>query len=303
MQTILELLDRIILPITISDVEFVDKGFSTDRKYKLYSNTQTSFLLRVNDLSTMERQCESFNCLSQLWNLEIPCPEPVCFGVCRELGVSYLVQSYLAGESADEVIPKLSSAQQYKVGLEAGEVLCRIHKALKPSCPVDDYALRSQKYLKHLEIVAELGITYYGQQIADQYVNQYLHLLKDRPTTFRHGDYHPGNLVIDQDQLAGVIDFNRCDWGDPIDDFYKISWFGAPLSPEYACGQIRGYFNGAPPEDFWVLYNLYVALNLPTDIVWTYRNYPRDLDRSIELINQISQTHDFNEGKPPAWWK
>jgi len=133
-------------------------------------------------------------------------------------------------------------------------------------------------------------------------VAAHLDLLKDRPTTFRHGDYHPGNLIVQGEVLVGIVDFNRCDWGDPIDDFYKIAFFGAPLSEEYARGQIVGYFGGDPPDGFWQLYNLYVAMVLPADIFWTQQHYPQDLGASLELIELITSTHDFEGGGPPAWW-
>jgi aminoglycoside phosphotransferase (APT) family kinase protein len=40
--------------------------------------------------------------------------------------------------------------------------------------------------------------------------------------TFLHDDYHPGNLIIQDKKLSGIIDFNRYDWGDPIHDFVNL---------------------------------------------------------------------------------
>jgi len=196
----------------------------------------------------------------------------------------------------------MTPAQQYAVGHKAGEVLAEIHRALVSPDQVDDYAVRGDKYVRHQRFVQESRLSFRGQDRAEKYVAAHLDLLKDRPTTFRHGDYHPGNLIVQGEVLVGAVDFNRGDWGDPIEDFYKIAFFGAPLSQEYARGQILGYFGGDPPDGFWPLYNLYVAIVLPADIVWTQQHYPQHLGASLELIELITSTHDLEEGGPPAWW-
>ncbi len=98
--------------------------------------------------------------------------------------------------------------------------------------------------------VLELGIAFHGQEEAERYVSDHLDLLCDRPTVLRHGDYHPSNLIVQDEDVTGVVDFNRCDWGDPWEEFYKIAFFGAPVSENYACGQLFGYFGGSPPERF-----------------------------------------------------
>ncbi len=123
-----------------------------------------------------------------------------------------------------------------------------------------------------------------------------------RPTVLRHRDYHPGNLIVHDGTLAGVVDFNRCGWGDPWEEFYKLAFFGAPLSQEYARGQIIGYFGGPPPGEFWPIYNLYLAMALFGDIAWTERNWPQYLQSSFDLIDRIAPAHDLENGGPPEWW-
>ena len=158
------------------------------------------------------------------------------------------------------------------------------------------------KYDRHRSQVQELGFTFRHQAQVESYIAAHLDLLRDRPTVCRHGDYHPGNLVVDGARLCGVVDFNRCDWGDPTEEFYKVAFFGAPLSQDFACGQIEAYFGGNPPDDFWPLYNLHLAIALFGDLSWTHRHWPQYLDTSRRLIDLIVRTHDFGGGGPPTWW-
>ena len=290
------------LPAPIAEIEFLDKGYSADRKYVLRSHGGTDYLLRISDIAEEQVRRANFELVSRLWAKGIACPHPICFDTDPELGVCFMVLTYLSGDSGEEALPKMGPAQQYAVGHQAGEELAKMHRALAPADPVDDYAIRGDKYVRHQKLVQEAGLSFRGQDRAERYVAAHLDLLRGRPTTFRHGDYHPGNLVVQGDALVGAVDFNRCDWGDPVDDFYKIAFFGAPLSPDYARGQITGYFGGAPPDGFWPLYNLYVAMVLPADIVWTQQHYPQHLSASLELIEIITSTHDFEDGGAPAWW-
>lgn len=293
------------LPIegTARSVEFLDKGFSDDRKYLITCDDKAAYLLRVSDIAKKHIRQADFDYVSKLSAKSIACPRAMHFGENAGNGVCYGLYTYILGDCAEDALPKLTTAQQYSFGLQAGKELLKIHFALAPTEVVDDFARRGGSHTRHSKMVAEQGITFSGQKTADAYVEKNLHLLHNRPTTFRHGDYHPGNLIVKDGKLAGVIDFNRCDWGDPIDDFYKIALFGAPLSQAYACGELTGYFGGGPPEDFWPLYNLYVAAILPSDIVWTQQHYPQHLAASIELIELITATHDFVDGGPPDWWQ
>ena len=287
----------------VSAVEFLDKGYSADRKFRLHSDTKPSYLLRVSDISEERIRRSNFDLLSRLSRKGIACPRAIHFGTNAALGVCFIVQTYLPGECAEEALPKLPAARQYDVGRQAGEELRRIHEALLPPGPVDDLAIRSGKYAQYQKVVGELAISFEGQERAAGYVDGHLHLLRNRPTTFRHGDYHPGNLLLQDGMLAGVVDFNRCDWGDPVDDFYKLALFGAPVSEQYARGQVIGYFGREPPKDFWPLYNLYVAMVLPGDIVWTEKHYPQFLSDSLKRVELVASTHDLHDGGPPAWWR
>jgi aminoglycoside phosphotransferase (APT) family kinase protein len=54
--------------------------------------------------------------------------------------------------------------------------------------------------------------------------------IKNRPNLFQHDDFHAGNIIVKENRYAGVIDFNRYDWGDPIHEFYKLALFSREVS-------------------------------------------------------------------------
>ena len=115
------------------------------------------------------------------------------------------------------------------------------------------------------------ALTFRGQVEILRYVESNIDLLRESPVRFRHDDYHPDNLIIRDGRLAGIIDFNRCDWGDPLEDFYKVAWFTSMVSTPFARGQVEGYSVDPTPERFWERYNLLVAVNIPGSLAYAPR--------------------------------
>jgi len=74
-------------------------------------------------------------------------------------------------------------------------------------------------------------------------------------------------MVLDGKETLGIIDFDRADYGDPWEEFNRITWCAA-ASRYFAAGRIDGYFNGDVPENFWKLFLLYISINLIGSIPW-----------------------------------
>ena len=49
----------------------------------------------------------------------------------------------------------------------------------------------------------------------------------DRPPVWLHGDLHPGNILVDDGQVSGVIDFGDITAGDPASDL-SVAWMLLP---------------------------------------------------------------------------
>ncbi|EPY06294.1 hypothetical protein PAALTS15_16301 [Paenibacillus alvei TS-15] len=106
--------------------------------------------------------------------------------------------------------------------------------------------------------------------------------MRHRPNLFQHDDFHVGNLIIKDNQLSGVIDFNRFDWGDPIHEFLKVGMFSSEVRIPFSIGQIRGYHKDSEPDDlFWRLYSLYLAM---------------------DKIDRVLEDHDYFRLLKPKWY-
>lgn len=90
------------------------------------------------------------------------------------------------------------------------------------------------KAQRNIKIYQNCPVRMDGAQKFIACIEQNRHLLKNRPQCFQHGDYHIGNMMIENGKLV-VIDFDRYDFGDPWEEFNRIVW----------CAQRRPYLRPA----------------------------------------------------------
>lgn len=111
-------------------------------------------------------------------------------------------------------------------------------------------------------------------------------------------------MILNDKKFAGVIDFERYDWGNPIHEFLKIGIFSRGISKQFSTGQIKGYFEGTEPdEDFGRLYSLYLAMCVFSSVVWTSNTYPEDMDNALDKIYMFLDDHDYFNEIEPKWYK
>jgi aminoglycoside phosphotransferase (APT) family kinase protein len=146
----------------------------------------------------------------------------------------------------------------------------------------------------------EFGLRFNGDEQVLAYIEQNRHLLKNRPQCFQHGDYHVGNMMIENGELK-IIDFDRYDFGDPWEEFNRIVW-SAAASPHFATGQLRGYFGGEPPIEFFKLLAFYIASNTLSSIYWASPFGQSDLDTMMKQAQDVLRWYDNMRNPVPAWY-
>ncbi len=284
---------------SVDAIEFLDKGFSDERKYILWESGEPTYLLRISGIEKLLRRQRDFDLLRTHHDRGIRCSPPLEFGINKQSRLCYTLLGYIPGKSGADAIPKLPVSAQYEIGMDAGQELWALHQLKHPTGDLDWFEARVAKYESKVSQARELGLTFRGQGMIQRYIETNISLLRESEVRFQHDDYHPDNLIIHKGRLQGVIDFNRCDWGDPVEDFYKVPWFTTTISIPFARGQVEGYLGVASPDRFWERYNLLVALNLDGSLVYARQE---DMDWWPERLDKIVSEHDFEKGGPPRWF-
>lgn len=284
-------------------IEQINKGFSNDKKYVVKMADGKKYLLRTAAIDQYDRKKSEFDLITDLQNYCIQSPYPIEVGRIEELGLSYYLLTYIEGEDARDVLPLYSVQEQYEIGLAAGEDLAKIHNVRAPALIEPWYSRIIKKHQKYVEAYQTCGVKIQGDDKVIQFIDKNEQFLIKRPNRFQHDDFHVGNIIVENRKYAGIIDFNRYDWGDPYHDFLKVGLFSREVSIPFSIGQINGYFNDEIPEDFWTLYSIYLGMSIFSAIVWTIKVAPRNLYEMIERSYQILEDHKNFEIIKPVWFK
>ncbi len=279
----------------------IAKGWSADIKYRLISHAGPDLLLRISSLDVLGQAGADHALLAKLQNLDLPVPKPLEFRVDEELGAVCSILTWLEGEDADRVAVELPLEEQYKLGLQAGQLLRKIHSLPAPS-DCEPWAQRfSRKVSRNIAAYQRCGLSFSGGEQMISFVQSRLNLLGDRPQCMHHGDYHIGNMVISKSNKLGIIDFNRTDFGDPIDEFNRII-FTAEVSPAFASGQINGWLDGEPSEDFFELLTFYIASNCLSAVPWSLSFGEEETASMLRRVEMVSDWFAGMERVIPTWY-
>ena len=288
----------------MSDFNFIKiqeilKGWSGDRKYCATSESGTKYLYRISPGAQIDIKTFEFGMMKRLVALGVPMCLPLEIGTCPE-GI-YLLQSWVNGTDAEDVITLYPKKKQYTYGLEAGMILKIIHSIPAPPQQKDWEERFNQKIDRNIKRYRDCPIHYENGDRFLEYLNANRHLLKNRPQCYQHGDYHIGNMMIEESRLV-IIDFNRNDFGDPWEEFNRIVWC-VQASPPFASGMVDGYFDSKPPMIFWKLLALYISSNTLSSLPWSMPFGQSEMDIMVQQAAQILDWYDNMRNPVPSWYR
>jgi len=289
---------------TFARVEPIEKGWSEDRKYSVTNSNGAKYLLRISPIERYETRKALFEMLKQVDTLGIPMCLPVELGTCSD-GV-YLLQSWIDGEDLETVLSLLPETEQYVMGLKSGEIIRKMHSIPAPDSQVEWAARFNRKTDLKIQKYHECGLRFDGDYYIVDYIEKNRGLLEKRPQCFQHGDYHIGNMMIENDvkpleNALKIIDFDRYDFGDPWEEFNRIV-FSAAASPHFATGQLRGYFCGEPPMEFFKLLAFYISSNTLSSIYWAIPFGTSNLDIMMKQSQDVLRWYDNMKNPVPTWY-
>jgi len=279
----------------------IDKGWSGDRKYCAVIDDSSQYLLRIASVERLERKRREYERMLEVAQLGISMCLPLEFGTCAE-GV-YTIQSWVDGEDAECVVVSMDERAQYRYGLEAGRILAKIHTIPAPEGAPDWETKFNAKIDRKIAMYENCELKYEsGGEAFLKCIAQNRCLLRGRPQSYQHGDYHIGNMMINRSGILTIIDFDRDDFGDPWEEFNRIVWC-AQAAPAFASGMVDGYFNGEIPMEFWKLLALYISSNTLSSLPWAI---PYGMEQIQVMQNQAAQVLEWYDGMNkmvPSWYK
>lgn len=215
-----------------------------------------------------------------------------------------MILTFLPGENGELVLRGMSKREQYEAGYQAGKELKKLHALCAPDdCP-PWYTVKKKKSDQYLQKFNEMELDKNIKYLLNDTIKRYEEMMIDRPNRFQHDDFHPANLIIRNNQFAGIIDFQRMDWGDLIHDLQKVGFFTKSISGDFAKGNIDGYHDGQEINaQFWELYTLYSAMHIVSAIVWSYKNAEKEFSKIKRQSYEVIEDHDLFNSTIPKWYR
>lgn len=282
-------------------VEEISKGWSSDKKYFVTTNTGESLLLRISDINQYDIKKKEYEIIKKYSKLGISMSMPLDFGICNDGKNVYILLSWIDGKDLEEILPNLSESEQYFLGREAGKILRKIHSIPLEKVDVPINTKREKKLLQ-LSRYEDSQVRISNDEVAIEYVKTNINQIWKETPVYMHGDFHPGNLIYKADGSIGVIDFNRWEVGDPYEEFYKLESFGIEVSIPYCIGQIEAYFKDKIPEEFWIANAVYVAQASLFSIKWAEKFGQEEIDGMVRRARvSFANFEDFRR-YIPKWY-
>jgi aminoglycoside phosphotransferase (APT) family kinase protein len=269
----------------------INKGWSSDKKYYIETSDNKHLLLRIADISEFAHKQHEFETMKQFFAVDIPMSEPMDFGVCDSGKSVYTLLTWCEGEDAEKVLPLLSETEQYTIGLQAGRILRKINSVSLTEPSLDWANTYNKKMNSYIQNYYDCGMRFEEDELLINYINANRYLMQNRPMCLTHGDFHVGNLILSADKNLSVIDFNRFKMVDPFHSFGALV-FSAVTSPNFATGQINGYFEGDPPAEFWNLLALYMSAIAVNSLPWSIPFGQEEIDFAKRQIKDILSWYD-----------
>ena len=163
------------------------------------------------------------------------------------LGPGY-VMDRIAGETIPRKILRDDEYAEARQGMarRCGEIMARIHSIELDTLPPLE-AVPAKEQIERLMIVPQI----YKEHIPTfEFAVRWMmdHLPEEKETCLVHGDFRNGNLVVGEDGIRAVLDWELAHLGDPMEDLAYIninSWrFGNIDQPVGGFGQRRDLFAG-----------------------------------------------------------
>lgn len=285
-------------------IELLEKGWSSDAKYRIETTDGERLLLRITDIAERGRKEMEYSMLRRADTLGIPMTRPLRFGLCNGGKSVYQLLSWCEGEDAQSLFPRLTGVEQYLIGLKAGKALKSLHTLPAPE-HAEPWSTRfGQKIQGRLFSLPPQSRNLQGLDTILRYLDENKALLEQRPQCFIHGDFNASNLIVTPEGEIGVIDFNafNLDHGDPWWEFCAVAW-GKEAEGCFFTGLIRGYFEGEPPPAFFQMLALYYAYDVLAALCETSQGAEGSPEDGPRHLSNVLRWFDGMRNPVPTWYE
>jgi len=210
------------------------KGGQSNPTYKIITETKNLVLRRKPPgklLPSAHAVDREYKVITALYETDVPVPKT--YGLCEDddvAGTAFFVMDFLDGDLFwDPMIPSLTNKDRTEIYQNKNKTLAKLHAVDYKKIGLEDYGKPGNYVARQ---VSRWSKQYRASETNDiEAMNNLIEWLPknipdDDETSIVHGDYRLDNMILKDNQVIGILDWELSTLGHPIADFsyHCLSW-------------------------------------------------------------------------------
>ena len=210
------------------------KGGQSNPTYKIITESKNLVLRRKPPgklLPSAHAVDREYKVITALYKTEVPVPKT--YGLCEDddvAGTAFFVMDFLDGDLFwDPMIPSMTNRDRTEIYKNKNKTLAKLHSVDYKKIGLEDYGKPGNYVARQ---VSRWSKQYRASETDNiEAMNNLIDWLPknipdDDETTIVHGDYRLDNMILKNNEVIGILDWELSTLGHPIADFsyHCLSW-------------------------------------------------------------------------------
>lgn len=230
------------------------------------------YLLKINVRHKLKEDIDNEIYAHEILASQLKVPKIVYRGTLRQTREAFFVQEWLDGMDAKTCMNEMSIDERKEFFYEFGTLIGKMHQ-IKNCCYSEDILcnktyhsltdfcrIRMNNSVLAIE-KSNLVSNNFIKEATNKISNKIISLDMNVTPTFVHGDLHLENVILKDNHIVGLIDFERCKFLDSYYDFVKLFLWVFEEYSEYYGDFLNGYeYTNIITDDFSERVGLYLGI-------------------------------------------
>ena len=210
------------------------KGGQSNPTYKIITESKNLVLRRKPPgklLPSAHAVDREYKVITALYETDVPVPKT--YGLCEDddvAGTAFFVMDFLDGDLFwDPMIPTMTNRDRAEIYKNKNKTLAKLHSVDYKKIGLEDYGKPGNYVARQ---VSRWSKQYRASETDNiEAMNNLIDWLPknipdDDETTIVHGDYRLDNMILKNNEVVGILDWELSTLGHPIADFsyHCLSW-------------------------------------------------------------------------------
>ncbi len=210
------------------------KGGQSNPTYKIITESKNLVLRRKPPgklLPSAHAVDREYKVITALYETDVPVPKT--YGLCEDddvAGTAFFVMDFLDGDLFwDPMIPSMTNTDRTEIYKNKNKTLAKLHSVDYRKIGLEDYGKPGNYVARQ---VSRWSKQYRASETDNiEAMNNLIDWLPknipdDDETTIVHGDYRLDNMILKNNEVIGILDWELSTLGHPIADFsyHCLSW-------------------------------------------------------------------------------